>query len=94
MLRSSSAGYGGAAFLIDGYKNMCPIAGAYKRGYGKSCGALGWWCLDCLLPCPWNRVPPVIATRLPAEERAITPIWGGEKAFFPLRTPGVVKNLK
>lgn len=62
--------------------------------YVNSCGALGWWCLDCLLPCPWNRVPPVIATRLPAEERAITPIWGGEKAFFPLRTPGVVKNLK
>ena len=50
MRRSSSAGYGGAAFLIDGYKNMCPIAGAYKRGYGKSCGALGGGALIACFP--------------------------------------------
>ena len=46
---------------------------------------------DVLIACflaQWNRAPPVIATRLPAEERAITPMWGGEKAFFHLRTPG------
>ena len=56
--------------------------------YVESCGALGRWRLDCLFPCPMEWGPPVIVTKLPAEERAITPMWGGEKAFFPLRTPG------
>lgn len=67
---------------------MCPIDSTYKRGYGKSCGALGWWCLDCLFPCPWNRVPPVIVTRLPVEERGQQFLYGVEKVFSPLRTPG------
>lgn len=73
---------------------MCPIAGAYKRGCGKSCGALGWWCLDCLFPCPMEQGPPVIVTKLLAEVRGQQFLYGVEKVFSPLRTPGVVKNLK
>lgn len=59
--------------------------------YVNSCVALGRWRLDCLFPCPWNRVPPVI---VPAEERGQQFLYGVEKVFSPLRTPGVVKNLK
>lgn len=67
---------------------MCPISGTYKMGYVKSCGALGWWCLDCLFPCPWNRVPPVIVTKLPAEERGRQFLYRVEKGRFSLYAPG------
>lgn len=65
---------------------MCPIDSTYKRGCGKSCGVLGRWRLDCLFPCPWNRAPSVIVTKLPAEERGQQFLYGVEKVF-PLYGP-------
>lgn len=62
--------------------------------YVNSCVALGRWRLDCLFPCPMEQGPPVIVTKLPAEERGQQFLYGVEKVLSPLRTRGVVKNLK
>lgn len=73
---------------------MCPIAGAYKRGYGKSCGALGG---GVLIACFLVHGIGTACDRYQAPgggERATIPIRGGERAFSPLRTPGAIKNLK
>lgn len=58
---------------------------------------VGLWGGGALIACflaRWTRVPPVIVTKLPAEERGQQFLYGVEKVFSPLRTPGVVKNLK
>lgn len=62
--------------------------------YVKSCGVLERWRLDCLFPCPWNGVPPVIVTKLPAEERGQQFLYRVEKVFSLYGPRGVVKNLK
>ena len=67
---------------------MYPIYSTYKRGCGKSCGALGGGALIACFLARWNRVPPVIVTKLPAEERGQQFLYGVEKVFSPLRTPG------
>ena len=58
---------------------------------------VGLWGGGALIACflaRWNRVPPVIATRLPAEERGLQFLYRVEKGRFSLYAPGVVKNLK
>ena len=52
---------------------------------------VGLWGGGALIACflaRWNRVPPVIVTKLPAEERGQQFLYGVEKVFSPLRTRG------
>lgn len=72
---------------------MYPIYSTYKRGCEKSCGALGG---GALIACFLVHGIGTACDRYQAPgggERATIPIRGGE-SFFPLRTRGVVKNLK
>lgn len=59
---------------------------------------VGLWDGGALIACflaRWNRVPPVIVTKLPAEERGQQFLYGVEKRRFSLYGPrGVVENLK
>ena len=52
---------------------------------------VGLWGGGALIACflaRWNRVPPVIATRLPAEERGLQFLYRVEKGRFSLYAPG------
>lgn len=58
---------------------------------------VGLWGGGALIACflaRWNRVPPVIVTKLPAEERGQQFLYGVEKVFSLYGPRGVVKNLK
>lgn len=52
---------------------------------------VGLWGGGALIACflaRWNRVPPVIVTKLPAEERGLQFLYRVEKGRFSLYAPG------